>query len=359
MARDLILITVDAWRADFVDGYVSALDAWAERTVQFTNCWATAPWTTPALVSVFSGVAADVHEVHHEWSAPPEGGPALATNLAAAGFAVPNLCYLNVLDNYANLGFEAAETPPWPPKSPESETLTSALRTTPSPFFAWYHYKWVHLPYVAAERYRRAAGVPDLDALPAGLREAVCGDEIIAPRDRFPLDPTWRDDLRRLYAACVLEMNDWLATVLAAAPPDTTIVLTADHGEELLDDGHVGHASTAHHAKLHPSILRIPLIVIDPRVAGGPYVVDDRVQGIDLFPTLHALAGVVPPPSAGVDLSHAILDGVPVSAPADRVFRFKSARRGCPTPREEADQFVTGAWDGTRWEVSVGWSESE
>lgn len=155
-----------------------------------------------------------------------------------------------------------------------------------------------------------------------------------------------------MYAAGVRQMNDWLASVFAALDARrlfdrTSLVLTSDHGEELLDDGHVGHASTAHHAQLHDQVLRIPLLVIDLRVT-APRRVATRVQGLDLFPTLHALAGVPVPAAEGVDLSPTIFGaGEPAVAP-DRLFHFHSARMGCPTPREYADHQIEGISDG-RW----------
>src|SRR5205807_337283 len=82
----------------------------------------------------------------------------------------------------------------------------------------------------------------------------------------------------------------------------TTLVITSDHGEELLDHGHVGHASTAHMATLHEEVLRIPLLVIEGGEGGGrlrPRRVPTRVHGMDLFPTLLSLAGVTPPRTEG------------------------------------------------------------
>ena len=56
MARDrqnLILLTIDAWRTDFVDEYAGvaltpALQPLSARTVRFERAYATGPWTSPA-----------------------------------------------------------------------------------------------------------------------------------------------------------------------------------------------------------------------------------------------------------------------------------------------------------------------
>ena len=78
-------------------------------------------------------------------------------------------------------------------------------------------------------------------------------------------------------------MNDFLARVFEelaerGLAEHTTLVLTADHGEELLDHGHVGHASTSHHAILNEEVLRVPLLIADPRVQ-GPRTIDTGCRG--------------------------------------------------------------------------------
>ena len=348
--RNLILLTIDAWRPDFVDAFegvplTPALDAWRSRTVRFAEAFANAPWTSPALLSVFSGLPAHNHGVHHEWSTPRRGGPALAVNLAAAGWHVPNLCYLNRLTNYDNLGYPR-QTAPMPPLGPEDPLLLAAIAATPEPFFLWFHYKFVHLPYHAAAPYRQRMGLVNI---PARLQESV-GSGFVVPRHQFALEASDRDLIRRMYAASVLQMNDWLAKVLQGVTDRrleerTAIVLTSDHGEELMEHGHVGHASTAHHATLFDEVLRVPLLVLDPQVT-APRTLQRRVQGLDLFPTLHRLAGLAAPPCAGVDLTPAIWGSDEPAMAADRPFAFHSASMGCPTPPERASECVEGVSDG-------------
>ena len=42
-------------------------------------------------------------------------------------------------------------------------------------------------------------------------------------------------------------------------------MLTTDHGEEHLERGQVGHASTTRNGHLHEELVRLPLIVWRPR----------------------------------------------------------------------------------------------
>ena len=386
--RNVVLVTVDAWRADFVDAHAGvaltpSLAAVADRTVRFDAAYANGPWTSPGLVSLFTGESPARHRVHYEWSRPRTGGPAVAATLAAAGFDVPNLCYLNRVGNYANLGYDPAGAPDYP-HDPDDDLLVPALRALRdrrAPAFLWFHYKFVHLPYWAGASYRRALGVDDA-AIHPRLRASVC-QGFVVPRGQFRLEPDEdRAMVRRLYAAGVLQMNEWLGRVLeeldhgdGALGARTALVITADHGEELLDHGHVGHASTAHHATLHEEVLRIPLLIVDARARGGARCVPARVQQVDLFPTLLSLAGVAPPAGGpGVDLAPLVLGagrgggaaaagaaaaGAAAAAPDPaRPFLFQSARMGYLTPRTHEGQEIEALSDGTRKIVVERYDES-
>jgi arylsulfatase A-like enzyme len=77
----------------------------------------------------------------------------------------------------------------------------------------------------------------------------------------------------------------------------TIVVVTSDHGEELLEHGDLSHART-----LFDEILRVPLLVRAPGMA--PRVVQEPVELIDLAPTLLSLMGLpVDPRMRGADLA--------------------------------------------------------
>ena len=360
--RNLLLLTIDAWRADFVDGYFNValtpnLSAHRGRTVRFDGLHSNGPWTTPGLLPMFTGEGPARHGVHWAWSQPRPDSRGLASVLAAAGFDVPNVCYLNQVGNYFHLGYDPATSPAYP-KAPDDPVLFDALTAHAgkrAPFFGWYHYKFVHLPYWPAVAHREALGIRDA-ALAPRLLASVC-KEFVVERARFPLDPVAdAEPVRRLYAAGVRQMDVWLGRVFAHIQAldlwdDTTIVLTSDHGEELLERGHVGHASTAEHALLNEELLRIPLLVLDARMAapgtaGMSYGADLRLEGRDLFPTLLGLAGVEAPAGhGGVDVSDLVLAPERFIAPpgfARRPFLLHSARMGYRTPKSHAAHALYG-----------------
>ncbi len=360
--RNILLLTIDAWRPDFVEAYAGipltpTLQRLQPQTVRFSRAYATAPWTSPAIISLLTGESALRHGVHYEWTAPRVGGPALPARLFAAGYRVPNLCYLNRVGNYHHLGYDPAAAPGYP-SSPDDDLLPQTLQALAdapaAPFFLWYHYKFVHLPYWPQQRYRQLLGIDDA-AVPARVRESV-GQQFVVPRQKYALLPEDQAVVRALYAGAVRQMDDFLGRVFAALDETgqlerTTVVLTADHGEELLEHGHVGHASTSHYATLYEEVLRVPLLFIDSRV-GAPRTIAAPVQGVDLFPTILRLAGEdpkLPKGSPAVDLSRLLFEptaAVPPELRADRLLAFQCARMGYQTPQSHKDHVVTGFTDG-------------
>lgn len=347
----MILLTIDAWRADFADSFegVCLLPALAARpSARLDRLWANGPWTTPALVAVLTGEHALRHDVHFPWSRPRHDAVGLATVFRAHGYHVPTVCYLASLDNYRHLGFTPEAAPVWPTSADDPVIFEAigraALEREPS--FLWYHYKFVHMPYWAEDRFRRAVGV---ESVPDRLREAV-GVRGDAPRSRVTLDEDDAPVLRRMYAAGVLGMNAWLERVLEhmrSVGLDATVVITADHGDELLEHGHVGHASTAHDGRLFDEVLRVPCYVLDSRITESR-VVTERAEGRDLFATILGLAGLPAPSSGCVDFSAALLRGTPTGADPHRVFCAHTSAWGFATPPARMWQSRTALLDD-RW----------
>jgi arylsulfatase A-like enzyme len=186
-----------------------------------------------------------------------------------------------------------------------------------APLFAWVHLFDPHAPYVPPEGFaRRFEPPPGADAL---ARDVARYDEEIAFADA---------ELGRLL--------DGLERLGLA--PSTIVAVTADHGEGLMDHGHMEHG-----VHVYEEQVRVPLVLrwpgrIAPRKEAAP------VELADLHPTLLALLGLAPPPGVeGRSLAPALLGGEPL--PADRAVHlyrrhFAGERRG--------DVFVKGEKFGVR-----------
>ena len=70
----------------------------------------------------------------------------------------------------------------------------------------------------------------------------------------------------------------------------TLVVLTSDHGTELLDHGRFFHGHT-----LYGELTNVPLIMRWPGRLPAARVIEDLVQGIDIMPTMLELSGIAPP----------------------------------------------------------------
>jgi arylsulfatase A-like enzyme len=109
---------------------------------------------------------------------------------------------------------------------------------------------------------------------------------------------------RDLYAAEVTMTDHWLGVFLdrlrsLGLEGNTVIALVSDHGILLGDYGWTGKIS----AVLHPPLMHVPFILVDPS-SGRRNVTSDRLaQTHDIGPTLLARAGVRPPEDMdGLDL---------------------------------------------------------
>jgi arylsulfatase A-like enzyme len=354
--RNLILVTVDAWRSDFAHTHAGIpllpiLDELSAHTIHLDRFYTHTPWTTPAVVSLLTGESPAKHGVIFPWSEPRTDAPSLSARLQGEGYAVPNICYLTGIQGYQNLGFDPREAPDRLALRDEVlvETLRH-LRGNREPFFLWYHYKHVHLPYWASVESRRRMGIDD-DGIPQCLRDSVCS-QFMVPRERYRLLGEDRAIIQRLYAAGVLDLNEFLRPLVEELLRGdllerTTFALVADHGEELMDHGHAGHASTSFHATLHEEVLRVPLFITDGRILEHACS-HARLQGMDLLPLLLSLVGVESSRSAAEEDFADDFERVPPC----RNFHFHSVRMGFQTPREKADQWVEGFSDGRQKFIS-------
>jgi arylsulfatase A-like enzyme len=88
------------------------------------------------------------------------------------------------------------------------------------------------------------------------------------------------------YYGMVTQLDAAIGRVVAAAPPDTTVIFTSDHGDFL------GDHSMLFKGPLHyEGLLRVPLIVRGEGYTPGA-VVGDPVGTIDIAPTALATAGI-------------------------------------------------------------------
>ena len=332
----VVLILVDTLRADYLgaygfDGPVSPnLDAFAGESVLFERAFSQAPWTKPSIASLFTSLQPETHKVlshegkygdaeHGSTEALPAEAATIAESFQAAGYAtaafVANPWMLR--EHGFAQGFDVYDQhegglPPTTEAMLRPVRRWLAARKPGEPFFLYLHLMDVHGPYDAPDAdYEAVRDSPGL-----GPAHTLTAEEMSGLR-RYLLRARWvnGDDVRELrtwrgrYAAGVHAVDRQLGPFLeemkqSRVLDESIVVVTADHGEELCDNGGWDHGF-----RLWDNQIRVPLLVHLPGGAGAGRRVEDVVSLIDLMPTLLAQGGITPPDAAqGHDFS-SLLEG--------------------------------------------------
>jgi arylsulfatase A-like enzyme len=162
------------------------------------------------------------------------------------------------------------------------------------PFFLYLAFTSPHDPRTAPEPYASAydpAAIPlspnFLPEHPFDNGELSVRDELLAP---FPRTPEVVRRHTADYYAMIEHQDAHMARVIAAAPPNTVVVYTADHGLAVGRHGLMGKQNLYDHST------RVPLILAGPGIPEGR-IADGLAYTPDLYPTLCDIAGVEVPPT--------------------------------------------------------------
>ena len=290
--HDVLLVTIDALRADHVSGYGYArhttpeLDALAGQGTVFREAYCPTPHTSYSITSMMTGkymrplLALGLGEDSETWA-----GAMRRYDYRTAAFYPPAVFFVDEerftgfaargLDfEYRRVEFKDAGL--------RSAELASYLQAAPPgrPLFLWVHLFEPHEPYIfhPDHPFGDASAPTDVDRY----------DSEIATADAAVGD---------------------LVRTMRSARPGAVVIVTADHGEAFGE-----HGARYHGGDVHEEQVRVPLIVVGP----GVTMKETRasVQTIDLLPTtLSALGMPRPARLRGRDLGP-ILAAKPSSDPS-------------------------------------------
>jgi arylsulfatase A-like enzyme len=310
-ASPIVLIIIDTARADHFRAYgydratTPRFDALAEEAIFFERAYSTSAWTVPAHASLFTGLYPCTHRATQERPYLDDRWVTLAELLREEGWETASFSNNPWVSSRGNLvqGFDVVEDlwtkPNWLEKRgpdatglphPTNEAIGKWLdRRDPSrPFFLFVNYIEPHWTYEAPARYQRAF-------LPAGL-EVAEDHPALFPMPRWYLKPDEIDrsalPIRTALYDAEIAFADAVVGDLLDALDDRglldrcTTIVTSDHGENLGDHGHIGHAFT-----LYDSTIRVPLAIRRPGRDDAGVRRADPVQLTDLFVTIARLAG--------------------------------------------------------------------
>lgn len=329
-AKTVVFVVVDTLRADSLGSYGNRrvgenashaspnLDALAGQGVRFGEARSVAPWTIPSLVSMMSGKWPWEHGQNRLLQHCPEGVLELAPSFRSRGFATAG-----VMTNFVatrRYGFDHGFDR-WDDSFAQGHVgstghaavarllaLADELRGQGREnlfLFAWLFEP--HYLYEAHDGKRFGPGWGDEASTP--YTGDLKGDEELGAlqKRRADLTPQDAEFLRGRYQSEVAWVDDAVGALVAGLKErglddDALIVFTADHGEEILDRGWIGHT-----VSLHKELVRVPLIVRLPsgdaeRRRGA--MVDDPVSLIDLPATLLDLATGAGPNREIGELAH-------------------------------------------------------
>jgi arylsulfatase A-like enzyme len=294
----LVLVTIDALRADSLRAHMPNLRALAAESVDFRSAYCHGPttyWALPALLA-----STMPSRVEMEKTKTPVAEELLLTetlrsaDFHTALFANVTLFLVRGLRQGTHVADYETSRYTKHGMKPGSAYLTDRvlkhvarwkareLEPNRDQFFLWAHYYDPHFPYF------EVPGFPAEDDSDRSRYEAI-----VRYTDR---------EIGRLVAG-LKQAGLWEKTLF---------VVTADHGEEFLDHGHRFHGTS-----LYEEVVHVPLLVRVPGVR--PRAIDAPIGHLELAPTLLDLLGIrVPRSYRGRSRATEVLTGQ--AAPPEPVF---------------------------------------
>jgi len=291
--HDVVLLTVDALRADHVSAYGYArattpnIDALARQGTRFDSAYCPTPHTSYSLTSMMTGkylrplLALGQGQDSETWAQDLRRyGWRTAAFYPPAVFFIDEERFSTFED--IRMGFEYAKVEFADPELREKQ-VRAYLEGAPTdrPLFLWVHFFEPHEPYVVHPGHVFSGGPsPDVDAYDSEVAEAD-------------------DGIGRI------------VQLVRQRRPDPVVLVTADHGEEFGEHGGRYHGTTVYEEQV-----RVPLVVVGPGVQEGK-ASPSVVQTIDLLPTTLSALGIPRPARLrGRDLGPVLSRKAPAGDPA-------------------------------------------
>jgi len=280
---NVVVIVIDTLRADRLSFYgypketTPFLDSFARKSTVFANAYAGSSWTAPATASIFTGFYPFQHGVIMGLAAQlkiirkdptirinriPESVQTMPEVFKSNGYRTfgisdnDNICqgqgFAQGFDKLLNFSHKGAQT-----INRKLLELEKEIKSSPR-YFLYVHYNDPHRPYKLSLPEAERSG------------DRIADFKLIYDKELALIDHC----IRQLYRRFGWERN-------------TLIVVTADHGEEMMEKGFYGHGTS-----LYNTVIHVPLLFYYPgsqSVAAGK--VPGAVSTLDILPTLNSLLG--------------------------------------------------------------------
>jgi arylsulfatase len=300
---NVLLIVLDAGRAQTFGCYgygratTPVMDRIASEGVVFERVYTPAVYTLGAMSSVWTSQYPDRHHSEVSFSAKlPKDRLTLAELLSAQGIHTGGFVANPVAGRL--FGFERGFTDfdeVWTSLGSSGGVFRTAVppwlaKNRDRRFFAYVHFREPHFPYDPEPPFDTRFG-PD-GPIPKALRrsEPFVRD---VNQGRRQLSDAEREHLVRLYDGNVAFADQVIGSLRSSLEAEglwekTVVIVAADHGEELLEHGWIGH-----NVHLFEPSMHVPLIVRFPTGLGPAGVrVKALADLLDLAPTIADVFGV-------------------------------------------------------------------
>lgn len=317
---NLVVIVADTLRADRIDmqrngkPLMPNLAKLAAESLYYRNCRVQATWTKPSMATLFTSFYPEVHKVLYgidgdlsedalpETDVLPPDFETFAEYMKSHGYATAGIqSNANIVSHFGfDQGFDSYEYLKYPKFHGDAVTdaALAALSRVSSPRFLYVHYMDAHAPYQTPDGFVDAdANLPSISEEDRKLvenysdcyRDRIMFEVGITTKRKYGnLSKAGEDYLRAKYDSSVHYLDLQLGRVIdrvRQSDPNTFIVVTSDHGEELWEHGSIGHGKT-----VYEELTRVPLIIFIP--GRKPMPVDAPVELVDVLPACAALLGL-------------------------------------------------------------------
>jgi arylsulfatase A-like enzyme len=333
---NVLLISVDSLRADRTDGVSSPyptgprVRALATAGTVFTQAVSTAPWTTPSMMTVLTGLFPWSHHVRdHNFSLAP-GTLLLAERLHTLGYAtaaiVPDTTlraefgFSRGFDVYDNGGYGHDTLSS---SSMSGKALSWIQAHAGKPWFCWIHLWDPHYNYIPPAPFDRT--FPSTFRPPPGVRYDLAQLKF----HEAPLRTEECAFLMAQYEGEILYTDQFIGEILeyiasSGQESNTLVVLLGDHGESFQE-----HRWLTHTNQVYDEMVRVPLVFKWPGRVSASRRIDEPVSLVSVAPTILDLIGASPGKEEmeGVSLGPALTAAVTTKPPEDRSSPRRSVNR--------------------------------
>lgn len=344
--RNLIYVMIDTARRDVFRSfnqhttvYAPAMERFAARATRFDRAYSNTNWTLPSVATIWSGLYPATHGAMGKTAYLSEEVPLLPEHLQRHGFTTAAF----IANGYTSdkFGFKRGwdryrnyirEDKPSEAEQVYADAAAWLREQAGSPRRLFLYLQPIdpHVPYAVPasdlERYHPEPYTGRLGPSVSGHETADFnqGKLELGQDDHRFIKALYRGEIsyHDRHFGRFLERLEELGLM-----EDSLVVVSNDHGEELMDHGKYGHGHT-----LHEELIRCPLLMRFPPIFPPAREVRSIVELVDVLPTVLEVLGVEP--LKGVDGLSVIgtLSGqqplVPGSAVSEHLDQARSIRVG-------------------------------